>query len=118
MTETKGGVETIFDDDPNLPTLPNLHGYKIFTIELGDLLDPSNIANITNSFQVKLSFSIEEPTTYSFTPQVHSFTSFVHNENSSTANSYSFKSILENFLSRPILGKNESLLRCKSDLGL
>lgn len=111
------GVQIVYDDNPSLPTLPNLSGYRIFTIDLGNLLE-NPVASINNSFNVKLSFSIEEPSRPLYTPLVHTFNSYVHNESSITPNSYSFSSILYKYLSHPVFKDNESLNRCKSDLGL
>ena len=112
---------SIVDSNPQLPDGQFMRrGFKVFTLDLGDLLGEDR-ENITREINPTLFFRIVDQR-YGLSPTLHEFYSSLHraNTDSSRENAidYSFSYLLDRYLSMPLYRRNESLLKCKKDLGL
>ena len=113
-------TEILIDSNPKLVDSPLLKGFKIITLDLGDLTGADS-RNVAKTFQTELYIRIADPVNL----HVEFFHSRTHRPNSDEPVNHSFAYLLNRYLDPtnpiyPQLTEDQiaSLKRCKADLGL
>lgn len=113
-------TQVLIDDNPKLVDSPLVRGFKIITLDLGDLTGADS-SNIAKTFQTELYIRISDPVNL----HVEFFNSKTHRPNSDEPVNHSFAYLLNRYLdpTNPIYPQFSeeqlaSLRKCKQDLGI